>query len=91
MRRVRGTQLTYVSSLRRLNPLLWGAHYAYERAASRLSERSTSLVGMRQDLVWISHGDKTAGAMPECHPSERHFRRFDAALGGENDLFRHSI
>lgn len=44
-----------------------------------------------EHLVWISHGDKIAGAAPECHPSWGHFHRFDAALGSENDLFRHSI
>ena len=32
MRQVQGTQLRYARSLRRLNPLLWGARYAYERA-----------------------------------------------------------
>ena len=31
-------------------------------------------------LVWISHGDKIAGARPKYHPFWRHFRRFDLCL-----------
>jgi len=54
------------------------------RATSAASSFSLALT-----LVWISHEDKIAAAMTECHPFWGHFRRSDVALGGKNDLFRY--